>query len=86
MNDGIVYLVGAGPGDPSLITLRGVECLQRADVIVYDYLANEQLLCHAPDSAERIYAGKIGGRHNQGQGPTVSSPKRCRDPQGRRSR
>jgi uroporphyrinogen III methyltransferase/synthase len=67
VNNGIVYLVGAGPGDPSLITLRGVECLQRADVVVYDYLANEQLLCHAPESAERIYAGKIGGRHNQGQ-------------------
>ena len=67
MSNGIVYLVGAGPGDPSLITLRGVECLQRADVVVYDYLANEELLCHAPDSAERIYAGKIGGRHNQGQ-------------------
>ncbi len=67
MSSGIVYLVGAGPGDPSLITLRGVECLQRAEVVVYDYLANEQLLCHAPDSAERIYAGKIGGRHNQGQ-------------------
>lgn len=67
MSNGIVYLVGAGPGDPSLITLRGVECLQRAEVVVYDYLANEQLLCHAPESAERIYAGKIGGRHNQGQ-------------------
>ena len=67
MNNGIVYLVGAGPGDPSLITLRGVECLQRAEVVVYDYLANERLLCHAPESAERIYAGKIGGRHNQGQ-------------------
>ncbi len=67
MSNGTVYLVGAGPGDPSLITLRGVECLQRAEVVVYDYLANEQLLCHAPESAERIYAGKIGGRHNQGQ-------------------
>jgi uroporphyrinogen III methyltransferase / synthase len=67
VNNGVVYLVGAGPGDPSLITLRGVECLQRAEVVVYDYLANEQLLCHAPESAERIYAGKIGGRHNQGQ-------------------
>ncbi len=67
MSNGIVYLVGAGPGDPSLITLRGVECLQRAGVVVYDYLANEQLLCHAPENAERIYAGKIGGRHNQGQ-------------------
>ena len=67
MNSGIVYLVGAGPGDPSLITLRGVACLHRADVVVYDYLANEQLLSHAPEGAERIYAGKIGGRHNQGQ-------------------
>ena len=64
---GIVYLVGSGPGDPGLITLRGVECLRRADVVVFDYLANEQLLNHAPLSAERIYAGKIGGRHNQGQ-------------------
>ncbi|HEY3309415.1 MAG TPA: uroporphyrinogen-III C-methyltransferase [Desulfuromonadaceae bacterium] len=64
---GIVYLVGAGPGDPRLITLRGIECLCHADVVVYDYLANEQLLAHAPDKAERIYAGKIGGRHNQDQ-------------------
>ncbi|MBI2355201.1 MAG: uroporphyrinogen-III C-methyltransferase [Deltaproteobacteria bacterium] len=64
---GIVYLVGAGPGDPRLITVRGVECLCRADVVVYDYLANEQLLAFAPDEAERIYAGKIGGRHNQDQ-------------------
>lgn len=67
MSSGIVYLVGAGPGDPSLITLRGVECLQQAEVVVYDYLANELLLNHAPERAERIYAGKIGGRHNQGQ-------------------
>lgn len=67
MSNGIVYLVGAGPGDPGLITLRGVECLQRADVVVYDYLANEHLLNHAPMNAERIYAGKIGGRHNQDQ-------------------
>jgi uroporphyrinogen III methyltransferase/synthase len=67
VSNAIVYLVGAGPGDPALITLRGVECLKRAEVVVYDYLANEQLLNHAPESAERIYAGKIGGRHNQGQ-------------------
>jgi uroporphyrinogen III methyltransferase / synthase len=64
---GIVYLVGAGPGDPGLITLRGVECLQKAQVVVYDYLANEQLLNHAPAGAELVYAGKIGGRHNQDQ-------------------
>lgn len=67
MHSGIVYLVGAGPGDPGLITVRGVECLQKAQVVVYDYLANEQLLNHAPAAAERIYAGKIGGRHNQDQ-------------------
>ncbi len=67
MHKGFVYLVGAGPGDPSLITLRGVECLQKAQVVVYDYLANEQLLNHAPSDAELIYAGKIGGRHNQDQ-------------------
>lgn len=66
-HSGIVYLVGAGPGDPGLITLRGMECLSRAEVVIYDYLANEQLLSHAPDQAERIYAGKIGGRHNQEQ-------------------
>ena len=66
-NPGIVYLVGAGPGDPALITLRGVDCLSRADVVVYDYLANEQFLNHAPDGAEYIYAGKVGGRHNQDQ-------------------
>jgi uroporphyrinogen III methyltransferase/synthase len=64
---GIVYLIGAGPGYPGLITLRGVECLRKAEVVVYDYLANEQLLNHAPADAERIYAGKIGGRHNQDQ-------------------
>jgi len=67
VSNGIVYLVGAGPGDPSLITLRGVECLKKAEVVVYDYLENEQLLNHAPEAAERIYAGKIGGRHNQDQ-------------------
>lgn len=67
MPNGIVYLVGAGPGDPGLITVRGVECLQRAQVVVYDYLANEQLLNYAPAVAERIYAGKIGGKHNQDQ-------------------
>lgn len=55
---GIVYLVGAGPGDPGLITLRGVECLRRAEVIVYDYLANPLLLQHAPAAAEKICLGQ----------------------------
>jgi uroporphyrinogen III methyltransferase / synthase len=57
---GVVYLVGAGPGDPGCLTLRGRECLERADVVIYDYLANPALLQHAPASAERIFAGKHG--------------------------
>ncbi len=60
---GKVYLVGAGPGDPGLITVRGVECIQRADVIVYDYLSNPTLLRYAPPEAEIIYAGKQARDH-----------------------
>jgi len=58
---GKVYLVGAGPGDPGLITLRGKHLLERAQVVVYDYLANPKLLRHVPKEAQRIYAGKKGG-------------------------
>jgi uroporphyrinogen III methyltransferase/synthase len=64
---GMVYLVGAGPGDPGLITVRGVDCIQRADVVVYDYLANPLLLRHAPETAERIYVGKQAGKHTLSQ-------------------
>lgn len=64
MNNGRVYLVGAGPGDPKLITLRGVECLQEADVIAYDRLANPKLLEHARPDAEIIYVGKLPDRHS----------------------
>ncbi len=64
---GTVYLIGAGPGDPGLITVRGRECIALADVVVYDYLANEQLLTYARPGAELIYAGKIGGAHNHEQ-------------------
>src|SRR4029434_7704590 len=60
---GTVYLVGAGPGDPDLITLRGVELLARADVVVYDGLANAVLLDHAPEQAEHVYAGKKHSEH-----------------------
>jgi uroporphyrinogen III methyltransferase/synthase len=55
---GKVYLVGAGPGDPGLLTLRGKECLEQADVVLYDYLANPELLHYAPARAERIYVGR----------------------------
>jgi uroporphyrinogen III methyltransferase/synthase len=58
---GRVHLVGAGPGDPGLLTLRGRRCLEGADVVVYDYLANPALLRFAPSTAERIFCGKHGG-------------------------
>jgi uroporphyrinogen III methyltransferase/synthase len=65
---GYVYLIGAGPGDPGLITVRGRECIARADVILYDYLAHPGLLEFARPGAELIYAGKVGGAHNREQG------------------
>lgn len=64
---GKVYLVGAGPGDPALLTLRGKECLERADVVLYDFLANPVLLDFAPASAERIYVGRRGRGHYPNQ-------------------
>jgi uroporphyrinogen III methyltransferase/synthase len=60
MAKGKVYLVGAGPGDPGLITLRAAEVLARADVVLYDYLANPQVLAHCRASAVRISLGKHG--------------------------
>jgi uroporphyrinogen III methyltransferase/synthase len=63
MSAGIVYLIGAGPGDPGLITVKGLERLEKADVVVYDYLANEELLGHVREGAEKIYVGKKGGDH-----------------------
>ena len=59
--NGTVYLVGAGPGDLGLVTLRAKECIENADVIVYDHLANPELLRWARDDAEIIYAGKEPG-------------------------
>ncbi|GFO54840.1 uroporphyrinogen III methyltransferase [Geomonas sp. Red276] len=64
---GFVYLIGAGPGDPGLITVKGRDCLAKAEVVLYDYLANDELLKLAPKGAELIYAGKIGGEHNREQ-------------------
>src|SRR6266481_5861202 len=57
-SNGIVYLVGAGPGDAGLLTLRGAELLSRAEVVVYDALVNSELLRLAPKSAEIIFGGK----------------------------
>jgi uroporphyrinogen III methyltransferase/synthase len=61
MSAGCVYLVGAGAGDPGLLTLRGRDLLARADVVVYDYFVSPRLLQHAPARAERIYVGKRAG-------------------------
>jgi len=61
---GIVYLVGAGPGDPRLITVLGLERLRQAEVVVYDRLISEALLAEAPPEAERIFVGKAPGEHS----------------------
>jgi uroporphyrinogen III methyltransferase/synthase len=64
---GYAYLVGAGPGDPGLLTLRGRECLQQAEVVLYDRLACEELLSWAPADAELIGVGKAPGAHSATQ-------------------
>lgn len=67
MSTGLVYLVGAGPGEPGLITVRGLEALRGADVVVYDALANPRLLREARGDAELVCVGKRGGRHTMKQ-------------------
>jgi uroporphyrinogen III methyltransferase/synthase len=67
MKKGKVYIIGAGPGDPGLITLKAVEALGLADVVIYDNLVNEELLKYAPSRARFIYAGKKGGDHTLSQ-------------------
>lgn len=64
---GRVYLVGAGPGDLGLVTLRAKECIENSDVIVYDSLANPEMLGWARDETEIIYAGKRAGEHSLSQ-------------------
>ena len=61
--NGKCFLVGAGPGDLGLVTLRAKECIEQAEVIVYDHLANPEMLAWARDEAEIIYAGKKAGEH-----------------------
>jgi uroporphyrin-III C-methyltransferase len=62
----VVYLVGAGPGDPDLITLKAIKILKKADVVIYDRLANDEILKYAVD-ADLIYVGKKAGEHYKTQ-------------------
>ena len=64
---GKVYIIGAGPGDPGLITVRGVECLKRSDVVIYDYLVSRDILKYTRGNARLIYVGKKGGDHTVSQ-------------------
>src|SRR5713226_7804513 len=64
---GKVYLVGAGPGDPELITLKGLRCLHAADVVIYDRLVSPLLLEEAPSQARRVFVGKESGCHSMKQ-------------------
>ena len=66
---GKVYIVGAGPGNIGLITLKSKECIEDADVIIYDYLANKEILSYARPDAEQIFMGKHGG------GPVITQDK-----------
>ncbi len=60
---GKVYLVGAGPGDHKLMTIKGLECIRKSDVIVYDRLANSSFLKEAKSDCEFIYVGKASSNH-----------------------
>ncbi|WP_333653831.1 uroporphyrinogen-III C-methyltransferase [Dissulfurispira sp.] len=63
MKKGKVYLIGAGPGDVGLLTVKGLKCLQKAEAVVYDFHLNAQILNYINHDAEFIYAGKRGGHH-----------------------
>jgi len=63
MAHGKVFLVGAGPGDPKLLTVKATELLKTAEVVVYDRLVNEEILKLTPETAEKIYVGKRTGKH-----------------------
>jgi uroporphyrin-III C-methyltransferase/precorrin-2 dehydrogenase/sirohydrochlorin ferrochelatase len=62
-SNGKVFLIGAGPGDPELITIKGLNILRSADVVLYDALVNTDLLSYAPANSEKIYVGKRSGHH-----------------------
>lgn len=67
MNKGLVYLVGAGPGDPRLITMAGVAALHKADIVLYDFLANPDLLSHTQKKCQSFYVGKKRGENSMPQ-------------------
>ena len=67
---GKVYLVGAGPGDPELITLKGLKAIKEADVILYDRLVNKEILNYASPSTKFFYCGKDPHRHSLPQEET----------------
>lgn len=67
MSKGICYLTGAGPGDPGLFTIKGRTVLEKADVVIYDYLCHPSILKWAPEQAEKIYVGKKAGAHTLSQ-------------------
>ena len=67
LTNGIVYLVGGGPGDPGLITVKGLECLRRADLVLYDRLIAQELLAETSPEAELIDVGKEPKRHRRSQ-------------------
>ncbi|MEW4431388.1 uroporphyrinogen-III C-methyltransferase [Paenibacillus pabuli] len=67
MSRGLVSIVGAGPGDPELITVKALRRIQAADVLLYDRLVNDDLLAEAPEAALRIYCGKAPGLHSMSQ-------------------
>jgi uroporphyrinogen III methyltransferase / synthase len=71
MSKGKVYITGAGPGDPKLISVKGLEALKLADVILYDRLANDELLSVCKPSSEKIFVGKAAGRHFVKQEDTI---------------
>ncbi len=72
MSRGFVYLIGAGPGDQGLMTVKGLEALKKSDVVIYDHLAGVSLLTQAPLEAELIYAGKQAGKHYMKQEETTA--------------